>query len=78
MAILDGTPQAILAGTWNIQVEITTGTAAIRYATGALAPILLDGGSYSESDGDNFRLPDCNIEAVITGDAVVELNRVGN
>ena len=31
-----------------------------------------------ESDGDNFRLPDCNIEAVITGDAVVELNRVGN
>ena len=47
MAILDGTPQAILAGTWNIQVEMALQVRRLlEYATGALAPILLDGGSY--------------------------------
>lgn len=77
MAVLDGTPQSIAEGTWNIQVETTNGTVAVYYATGSLDPILLDGGSFAKSEGNNFRLPACNIHAVLTGDAVAEINTVG-
>jgi hypothetical protein len=77
MTILNGTPQAISAGTYNIQVEITDGSAVILYSTGGLDAVSIDGASYVESNGDNFRLPACNIHAVLTGDAVAEINAVG-
>jgi len=77
MTILNGTPQAITAGTYNIQAQTGTGSVAVYYATGSLDPVLLNGASYVEDSGDNFRLPDCNIHAVLVGDAVAEINLVG-
>ena len=83
MADLNGTPQTIAEGTWNIFVDLgASGTCVVMYSVEGLTAQSVEGGSYPKSlsrksNNDNFRLPACDIHAVLTGTAVAKINTVG-
>lgn len=76
MANVTGVEQDVQSGFYNIQIEIGTGTAVLKYATDELGFIDVPDSSVSASTGISIDLPLCRLKATLTGDAVVSINEI--
>jgi len=64
-------------GTKTISMRMTTGDARIRMSVDGNAPVDI-ASTIKTADADfNIRVPDCEITAVVTGDATVSIGSAG-
>ena len=70
------TPLAVTNGVKTVSFRMSSGTGKIQMRTGDDAFVDIASSSKSASADFNITVPDCDIQAVLTGDATAKVNGV--
>ena len=74
--LLTAVPISFPAGRHNVKMVMTSGDARIQWAVDGVTFSDVPGTVKTADDGFSIDLPNCRIQSVITGDAVVDINKV--
>lgn len=74
----DQVPVSIVKpGRFAYQVSMTSGTAEIQFKVDDSLPFeVIDGATFSVATNGEIALPKCSVQAVLTGDATVFIERI--
>jgi hypothetical protein len=76
--LLNETPVKINKADHLVTVRANGGTAQLQYSVGGLAMADLPGSTYAADADEIKRLCHCDLQVVLTGNAVVHINEAGN
>ena len=74
--LVSGVPQGYATGIKNYDVEIGTGTAKLQMSVNGRAFKDIPDTDKTANYNSNITIPECRIQAILTGDATVVLNNV--
>lgn len=63
-------------GTWSVTANMTSGTAQLQLSIAGGAFFDITGASFTQTDGGRITVPNCQVKAVLTGDAVFEIDDI--
>ena len=66
------------SGRWSVTANMGSGTAVLQMSVRGGPFFAIDGTSFSVTGGGLITVPRCTVKAIVTGDAVFELDKVRN